>query len=82
MFWECYKKPKLTPARFFSLCIVINDNVVVLDGKLPYKCYLKLVFTHSAMLLEEKLTPTRFSSWCNVFDNNVVVLDEKLPYES
>ena len=29
----------LTPARFPSWCNVFTDNVVVLDGKLPYECY-------------------------------------------
>ena len=28
---------KLTPARFASWCNVFDDNVVVLDGKLPYE---------------------------------------------
>ena len=61
---------------------MINDNVVMFHGKLPYERLHTLTFTHRAMLLEEKLTPARFSSWCNVLDNNVAVLDEKLPYES
>ena len=61
---------------------MIDDNVVVLDGKLHYESLYSLTFTHLAMLFEEKLTPIRFSSLCNVFDDNVVVIDEKLPYES
>ena len=28
---------KLTPARFASWCNVFEDNVTVLDGKLPYE---------------------------------------------
>ena len=54
---------------------MIDDNVVVLDGKIPYESYHMLDFTSHAMLLEGKLTPARFPSWCNVFDDNVVVLD-------
>ena len=60
---------------------MIDDNVVVLDGKLSYESWHTLVFIHYAML-EWKLTPARFPWWCNMIDNKVVVLDEKLPYES
>ena len=35
---------KLTPTRFPSWCNVFDDNVVVLDRKLPYKG-----FTHHGM---------------------------------
>ena len=51
---------KLTPARFPSWCNVFDNNVVVLDGKLPYERYHTLAFTQRAML-KRKLTPTRFS---------------------
>ena len=30
-------KGKLTPARFSSWCNVFDDNVLVLDGNLPYE---------------------------------------------
>ena len=30
---------KLTPARFLSWCNVFDDNMAVLDGKLPYESY-------------------------------------------
>ena len=40
---------KLTPARFPSWCKVFDDNVVVLDGKLPYESQHTLAFTHRAM---------------------------------
>ena len=39
---------KLTRARFASRCNVFDDNVAVLDGKLPYKSYQTLVITHHA----------------------------------
>ena len=32
-----FEERKVTPARFPSWCIVIDDNVVVLDGKLHYE---------------------------------------------
>ena len=60
---------------------MIDDNVVVLHGKLPYESYHTLAFTHRA-ILKGKLTPARFPSCCNVFDDNMTVLDGKLPYES
>ena len=60
---------------------MLDDNVVVLDRKIPYEGHHTLGLTHHAMLLEGKLTLARFASWCNVFDDNVVVLDVKLPYE-
>ena len=36
---------KLTPARFPSWCNVFDDNVAMLDGKIPYegKCTLALL---------------------------------------
>ena len=51
-FTDCaiFKKPKLTVARFPSWCIVIDDNVVVLDGKIPYESLHTLYFTHCAMI--------------------------------
>ena len=61
---------------------MIDDNVVVLDRKLPYESYYTSAFTHRAIIQEHKLTPSRFSSWCKIFDDNVVVLDGNLPYES
>ena len=73
---------KLTPARFPSWCKVFDDNVVVLDGKLPYESQHTLAFIHRAMLLEGKLTHARFASWCNVFKDNVAMLNGKLPYKS
>ena len=39
---------KLTQAIFASWCNVFDDNVAVLDGKLPYKSYHTLVITHHA----------------------------------
>ena len=41
---------KLTLARFLSWYIVINDNVVVLDGKIPDEGLHALDFTHSGMI--------------------------------
>ena len=41
---------KITPARFASWCIVIDDNVVVLDGKLHYEILCTLDFTHRATI--------------------------------
>ena len=40
---------KLTPVRFASWCNVFDDNVAVLDEKLPYKSQRTLAFTHRAM---------------------------------
>ena len=31
------KERNLTPTRFLSWCNVFDNNVVVLDGKLPYE---------------------------------------------
>ena len=61
---------------------MIDDNVVVVDEKLPYESKHTLPFSHRSMLLKGKLTPARFSSWCNVFEDNVAVLDEKLTYDN
>ena len=41
---------KLTPARFPLWCIVIDDNVVMLDGKIHYKSLHTLDFTHHATI--------------------------------
>ena len=65
----------------FTRCNVIDDNVAMFHGKIPYERLHTLTFTHHAMLLTRKLTPARFSSWCIVIDDNVAVLDEKLHYE-
>ena len=78
MFYE----RKVTLARFPSWCNVIDDNVVMLDRKLPYEIYRTLGFTHHAMLFKGKLKQARFPLWCDIFDDNVVVLDRKLPYEN
>ena len=40
---------KITLARFSSWCNVIDDNVAVLYGKLPYESSQTLTFTHRAM---------------------------------
>ena len=40
---------KLTLARFPSWCNVFDDNVAVLDGKLPYENQHTLVFTNRAI---------------------------------
>ena len=61
---------------------MIDDNVVVLDGKILYESYRTLGFTHHAMLFKGKLSQARFPLWCDIFDDNVVVLDRKLPYEN
>ena len=61
---------------------MIDDDVVVLDRKLPYEIKHTLAFTHRAMFLEGNINPNRLASWCIVFDHNVAVLDGKLPYES
>ena len=42
-------KGKLTPTRFPSWCNVFDDNVAVLDGKLPYEGLTDISFTHRAM---------------------------------
>ena len=65
---------KLTSTRFPSWCNVIDDNVVVLDGKLSYESYSTLAFTHRTMLLEGKLTLARFSSCCNDLTNNISLI--------
>ena len=36
---------KLTRARFASWCNVFDDNMAVLDGKIPYESYHTLVIT-------------------------------------
>ena len=41
---------KLTPARFPTWCIVIDDNVVVLDDKIHYEILHTLDFTHHATI--------------------------------
>ena len=41
---------KLNLARFPSWYIVIDDNVVMLDGKIPDEGLHTLDFTHSAMI--------------------------------
>ena len=46
MFYEW----KLTPTRFPSWCNVIDDNVVVVDGKLQYESLDTLDFTHRATI--------------------------------
>ena len=43
-------KGKLTPVRFPSWCIVIDDNVVVLDEKIHYENLHTLDFTHRATI--------------------------------
>ena len=55
-------KGKLTPTIFPSWCNVFDNNVVVLDEKLPYRSQHTLAFTHRVMLLEGKLTLSRFAS--------------------
>ena len=61
---------------------MIDENVVVVDEKLPYESWHTLTLSHHAMLLKVKLTPARFPSWCDIFDDNVVILYRKLPYEN
>ena len=61
---------------------MIDDNMVMLDGKIHYESLHTLDFTHYAMVYGLKLTPSRFPTWCNVLDDNVVVLHGNLPYES
>ena len=39
-----------TQARFPSWCIVIDDNVTVVDGKLHYESLHTLDFTHHATI--------------------------------
>ena len=56
---------------------MIDDNVVMLDGKLHYESQHTLEFTHYAMIQGRKLTLARFSSWCYVINDDVVVLMEK-----
>ena len=40
---------KLTPARFPSWCKVFDDDVAMLDEKLPSESQHTLAFTHRAM---------------------------------
>ena len=61
---------------------MIDDNVVVVNEKLPYESSHTLAFSHHDILLKWKITPAIFPSWCDIFDDNVVVLDRKLPYEN
>ena len=56
---------KLTLARFASWCNVFDNNVAMLDGKLPYESWNTLAFTHCSMFLKGKLNLDRFPSCCN-----------------
>ena len=53
---------------------MIDDNVVMLDGKIPDEGLHTLDFTHRAMIYILKLTRTRFPSRFNVIDDDVVFL--------
>ena len=55
----------MTPTKFPTRCNVIDGNVVMFHGKLPYEILHTLTFTHRAMLLKINLTPARFPSWCS-----------------
>ena len=44
------RPPDVSFPRFSSWCIVIDDNVVVLNGKLHYESLHTLDFTHHAMI--------------------------------